>query len=73
MIIANVNDQESLESMCAKATVLINCVGPVSPVYRGRIMPDARHLDLTYIPLVLNLVPFQKGCGLLGEFFILYI
>ena len=29
IIIADVNDQESLEAMCAKANVLINCVGPV--------------------------------------------
>ena len=29
---ADVGDQDSLETMCAKATVIINCVGPVSPV-----------------------------------------
>lgn len=29
-IVADINDQASLENMCAKATVVINCVGPVS-------------------------------------------
>ena len=28
-IVADVSDQASLEAMCSKATVLINCVGPV--------------------------------------------
>ena len=30
VIAADVADQDSLENMCAKATVVINCVGPVS-------------------------------------------
>ena len=29
-MMADVADQGSLEAMCAKATVVINCVGPVS-------------------------------------------
>ena len=33
VLAADVADQYSLESMCAKATVIINCVGPVSQVY----------------------------------------
>ena len=30
LIVADVFEQESLEAMCAQATVIINCVGPVS-------------------------------------------
>lgn len=30
MIVANVSEDASLESMCSKASVVINCVGPVS-------------------------------------------
>ncbi len=29
MIVANVDDQDSLDEMCSRANVLINCVGPV--------------------------------------------
>ena len=29
VLVADVSDQNSLETMCAKATVVINCVGPV--------------------------------------------
>lgn len=32
-IVADVSDQASLEAMCAKTSVLINCVGPVSHIY----------------------------------------
>ena len=28
-IVADVHDQTSLEAMCSKALILINCVGPV--------------------------------------------
>ena len=31
IIVADVRDQDSLNSLCARASVLINCVGPVSP------------------------------------------
>jgi len=31
-IVADVSDQASLEAMCAKTSVLINCVGPVSHI-----------------------------------------
>ena len=30
MLVADVSDQSSLEAICSKATVIINCVGPVS-------------------------------------------
>lgn len=30
ILVADVADQDSLEAMCAKSTVIINCVGPVS-------------------------------------------
>ena len=30
VLVADVADQDSLDAMCAKATVIINCVGPVS-------------------------------------------
>ena len=30
VVVADVNDQDSLEAMCADATVIIDCVGPVS-------------------------------------------
>ena len=30
VLVADVADQGSLEAMCAKCTVIINCVGPVS-------------------------------------------
>lgn len=30
MIVADVSDDDSLENMCSKASVIINCVGPVS-------------------------------------------
>ncbi len=30
MLVADVSDQDSLEAMCADATVIIDCVGPVS-------------------------------------------
>ncbi len=32
VVVADVNDQESLEALCSRASVLINCVGPVSCV-----------------------------------------
>ena len=34
ILVADVNDQASLEAMCATATVIIDCVGPVSAVTR---------------------------------------
>ena len=30
VLVADVESQDSLDAMCAKATVIINCVGPVS-------------------------------------------
>lgn len=39
VVVANVSDQASLETMCASTSVLINCVGPVSEVQMCGFMP----------------------------------
>ena len=33
VLIADINDQESLKNMCSMAKVVISCVGPVSGMY----------------------------------------
>lgn len=39
VVVANVSDQASLETMCASTSVLINCVGPVSEVQTCGFVP----------------------------------
>lgn len=43
VIVANVSDQASLETMCASTSVLINCVGPVSEVQTCGFMVSKAH------------------------------
>ena len=33
IIIANVSDEDSLNAMCSKAQIILNCVGPVSWIF----------------------------------------
>ncbi len=45
VVVADVNDQESLEALCSRTSVVINCVGPVSCPNswhkQGRIEPPS--------------------------------
>lgn len=46
VIVADISEDASLESMCSKTSVIINCVGPVS----GPLKPVRTHPLIVYPP-----------------------
>ncbi|CAH1790808.1 unnamed protein product [Owenia fusiformis] len=58
IIIADVKNQESLNEMCKKAKVVLNCVGPYrffgEPVVRAAVENGAHHIDISGEPQFLE-------------------
>lgn len=56
MIIADVNDEKSLNEMAARAKVVVNCVGPYrfygEPVVKACVNNGAHHVDVSGEPQV---------------------
>jgi short subunit dehydrogenase-like uncharacterized protein len=56
VVVADVEDESSLQEMASKARVVVNCVGPYrfygEPVVRACIASGAHHLDVTAEPQV---------------------
>ncbi|XP_031555647.1 saccharopine dehydrogenase-like oxidoreductase [Actinia tenebrosa] len=54
IIIADVNDEESLNIMCSRAKIILNCVGPYrfygEPVVKAAVENQCHHLDVSGEP-----------------------
>lgn len=65
VIVADVNDQASLEAMCARATVLVNCVGPYQlygePVVQACISQKCHYVDITGETYFMESVEMKYG------------
>jgi len=60
VVICDTNDQASLETMAAKGTVVLNCVGPYrfhgEKVVEACLKSGAHHLDISGEPAFLEKV-----------------
>ena len=58
LIVADVNDSASMNAMCARARVLINCVGPFfkwgEPVVRACVRNKCDYVDITGEPVFID-------------------
>jgi short subunit dehydrogenase-like uncharacterized protein len=56
VVVANVEDEQSLQQMASQARVVVNCVGPYrfygEPVVRACIASGAHYLDVSAEPQV---------------------
>lgn len=63
MIIADVNDEKSLNEMAACAKVVVNCVGPYrfygEPVVKACVNNGAHHVDVSGEPQVQSVIRVQ--------------
>ncbi|EDO47317.1 predicted protein, partial [Nematostella vectensis] len=77
IIIANVDDEESLNRMCSRTKIVLNCVGPYrfygEPVVKAAVENGCHHLDVSGEPefletmqLKYNDLAKQKGVHVIG-------
>ncbi|EDO47318.1 predicted protein [Nematostella vectensis] len=77
IIIANVDDEESLNRMCSRTKIVLNCVGPYrfygEPVVKAAVENGCHHLDVSGEPEFLETMQLkyhdlakQKGVHVIG-------
>lgn len=63
IITANVSDEDSLNAMCSKAQIILNCVGPYrffgEPVVKAAVANSCHHLDVSGEPEFLEEMQFK--------------
>lgn len=77
IILADVEDEESLNGMCSRANIILNCVGPYrffgEPVVKAAVENSCHHLDVSGEPEFLEEMQFKyheeavkKGIHIIG-------
>ncbi|XP_071963086.1 saccharopine dehydrogenase-like oxidoreductase [Antedon mediterranea] len=65
IVVANVNDEDSLKTMCQKSKVILNCVGPYrffgEQLVRACVENGCHHIDISGEPQFLEGIQFNYG------------
>ena len=72
MVIADVKDEESIKSMCERAKIVINCVGPYrfygETVVKQCLLAGAHHVDVSGEPEV----TLKEICKIVSKFYLTF-